>query len=102
MATGTDLQKETRLYRAQLITIEDLEAFKTDLLDGIKELLKSATDIQGGKEWLKSSEVRKMLGVSPGTLQNLRVNGKLPFTKIGRLIFYRHQDIIELLQEGLK
>jgi len=32
--------------------------------------------------------VRKLLGVSNGTLQTLRVNGSLPFSKIGGLYFY--------------
>ncbi|MBT1695909.1 helix-turn-helix domain-containing protein [Fulvivirgaceae bacterium PWU4] len=97
MATVENLSEGTRLYRNQLITIEDLQSFKVELLNEIKELLKGAAT-PGTKEWLKSSEVRKMLGISPGTLQNLRISGKLPFTKIGRLIFYRHQDITRLLR----
>jgi hypothetical protein len=35
------------------------------------------------KQWLKSVDVRKMLNISPGTLQNLRINGTLRYTKIG-------------------
>jgi hypothetical protein len=35
------------------------------------------------KEWLKSSEVRNMLGISHITLQNLRTNGLLPHSKLG-------------------
>lgn len=97
MATKGELLDGAKLYRNQLVTIEDLEAFKIDLLIEIKELLKADLAPKGSKEWLKSSEVRKMLGVSPGTLQNLRVTGKLPFSKVGRLIFYRQQDITKLL-----
>lgn len=40
-----------------------------------------------------------MLKISPGTLQNLRVNGTLRFTKIGGIIYYSYEDI-ELLLEG--
>jgi isocitrate dehydrogenase kinase/phosphatase len=38
--------------------------------------------------------------VSPGTLQNLRVNGTLPFTKIGGVIFYDYDDIQRMLEEN--
>jgi hypothetical protein len=41
-----------------------------------------------------------MLGVSLGTLQNLRVNGKFPFTKIGGINFYRYDGILKLLERN--
>jgi hypothetical protein len=64
---------------AQIITTEDLYIFKQELLQELKDLIISLPNQQ--KKWLKSPEVRKMLGISPGTLQNLRVNGTLPYTK---------------------
>ncbi|WP_423212698.1 helix-turn-helix domain-containing protein [Myroides odoratimimus] len=50
------------------------------------------------KQWIKSYEVRKLLGISPGTLQNMRLNGTIPFKKIGGLIFYRYEDIIKMME----
>ena len=94
---GKNLRDGSKIYREQLITIEDLETFKADLLNEIRKLLQPGATQQGRKEWLRSSEVRKMLGISPGTLQNLRVNGKLPFTKIGGITLYRSEDISKLL-----
>jgi len=41
--------------------------------------------------------VKKLLGISPGTLQNLRINGTLPFTKIGGVILYDYEDIQKML-----
>uniref|UniRef100_UPI004047A37D helix-turn-helix domain-containing protein n=1 Tax=Roseivirga sp. TaxID=1964215 RepID=UPI004047A37D len=55
---------------------------------------------QPSKKWLKSYEVRKLLDISPGTLQNLRVNGTLPFTKIGGVIYYDYTDIQSMLQSN--
>ncbi|TAN15367.1 MAG: DNA-binding protein [Chitinophagaceae bacterium] len=81
----------------QLVTINDLLVLKSDLLSEFKKLLKEAGG-QPVKKWLKSYEVRKLLGISPGTLQNLRVNGTLPFTKIGGVIYYDQEDIKEMLQ----
>jgi hypothetical protein len=82
----------------ELITREDLKQFKNEMLTEIKHLLKPG---QGqSKQWLKSYEVRKLLNISPGTLQNLRINGTLRYTKIGGLLYYKHEDIIKLLEDN--
>ena len=85
----------------EIITKQDLAQFKTELLDDIKEIINSGETAQTPRKWLKSYEVKKMLGISPGTLQNLRINGTLSFTKIGGLIFYSYDDIVKLM-EGKK
>jgi hypothetical protein len=91
---------EKKIYRDQLITLGDLEHFKTDLLNELSRIRQQPQQAQT-KTWLKSSEVRKLLCISPGTLQNLRVNGTLPFSKIGSIVYYKQEDILKLL-EGSK
>ncbi|PIB29663.1 hypothetical protein BFP77_05835 [Maribacter sp. 4U21] len=54
---------------ATIITTEDLREFKMELLDDIKQLLSNQSG-HSSKKWLKSPEVRELLGISPGTLQN--------------------------------
>ncbi len=82
----------------ELITREDLKHFKNEMLTEIKHLFKPS---QGqSKQWLKSYEVRKLLNISPGTLQNLRVNGTLRYTKIGGLLYYKLEDIEKLLEDN--
>src|SRR4051812_10908114 len=81
----------------ELITKEDLHQFKHDLLEEIRTILKQKTNLQQ-KEWLKSYEVRKMLGISPGTLQQLRVNGTLEFTQLGGLMYYKYDDIAKIME----
>ena len=39
-----------------------------------------------------------MLGISHGTLQNLRIKNLIPYHKIGGLMFYKYDDIIKLLE----
>ncbi|MEQ3676066.1 MAG: helix-turn-helix domain-containing protein [Dokdonia sp.] len=75
-----------------IITTDDLREFKMELLDDIKKLL---TNQAKGKfkKYLKSSEVMDLLQVSPGTLQNLRINGTLPYTKVGGIIYYDAEEI---------
>ncbi|RBL90449.1 helix-turn-helix domain-containing protein [Chitinophaga flava] len=84
---------------AEILTREDLAIFKTELFQELRELV-NAPAIQPRK-WLKSYEVRDLLGISPGTLQNMRIKGTLSFTKIGGLIFYEYDDILKLM-EGTK
>ena len=91
---------EKKVYRDQLITLGDLNQFKTDLLNELARILQQPQQSQQ-KSWLKSSEVRTLLSISPGTLQNLRVNGTLPFSKIGSIVYYKQEDILKLL-EGAK
>jgi hypothetical protein len=84
---------------ATIITTEDLREFKMELLDDIKKLLSN----QSGsvtKKWLKSPEVRELLGISPGTLQNLRINGTLPYTKVGGVLYYDYGEIVKVLESN--
>ena len=81
----------------EIITVEDLQVFKSELISDIKDLLKELKG-QPNKKWLKSYEVRKLLNISPGTLQNLRINGTLPYTKIGGVMYYDYADIQNMLQ----
>jgi hypothetical protein len=84
----------------EMITREDLKQFKSELLDEIRQIMKPG---QGqSKQWLKSVDVRRMLNISPGTLQNLRINGTLRFTKIGGMMYYKLEDIHKVLEGGLK
>jgi hypothetical protein len=82
----------------QIITIEDLNEFRSLLLNDLKEIINSKP--QQSKQWLKSNEVRKLLNISPGTLQNLRINGTLTYTKIGGIMYYNHSDIDKLLNQN--
>ena len=79
-----------------IITRQDLQHLRMQLLEDIKELLASRTG--STTEWLKSSEVRKLLKISPGTLQNLRITGVLRFTKVGSMLYYKHEDIVKILE----
>ena len=79
----------------EVITREDLNEFRSLLLNDLKEIIHS--NPQQAKQWLKSKEVRKLLNISPGTLQNLRINGTLTYTKVGGIMYYDNSDINKLL-----
>ncbi len=83
----------------QIITTDDLREFKIELLEDIKKILKSTTSTEN-KKYLKSAEMMKLLKISPGTLQTLRINGTLPYTKIGGIIFYDADEIHKVMKEN--
>ncbi len=82
---------------ATILTTEDLQEFKIELLQEFKKLLQSNAEFKP-KKWLRSPEVRKLLDISPGTLQNLRINGTLPYTKMGGVLYYEYADILKIMQ----
>ena len=83
---------------ANVITMEDLERFKKELLDEIKALLSNTTPVK--KQFLKSPDVRELLGISPGTLQTLRINGTLSYTKIGGTLYYEYADVVKIFEKN--
>lgn len=75
------------VVRHQLVTLEDLETFKQELLLGIRCLFtQHATPV--AKKWMKTYEVRQLLGISRGTLNTLKKKGSIAFSKIGGIIYY--------------
>ncbi|WP_232831888.1 helix-turn-helix domain-containing protein [Taibaiella helva] len=90
-------ERKSGLCKDQLITVEDLAQFKAELLEALEPLLRSSKTFND-KKWLKSYEVRKILGISAGKLLTLRTNGTLPFARIGGVIYYDQQDINQMFE----
>lgn len=84
------------LLNHQNVTKKDLLNFGNLLLTEFKNLADSK---EQPAQWLKSSEVRKLLKISPGTLQNLRINGTLNYKRIGGIIYYKYDDIKKMLEQ---
>ena len=83
----------------EILTKEDLQIFRIELINELKQLFLQHTG-RYTKDWLKSNEVRKLLGISPNTLQNLRVTGKLYSSKVGGIHYYRFSEIEKLLDNS--
>lgn len=82
--------------QANIVTTEDLMKFKEDLLAEIKELLIKNERITIDK-WIKSNKVMDKLEISPGTLQNFRINDTIPYSKLGGILYYDEEKINEIL-----
>ena len=97
MATSEKVYGDQRNnLKYQWATVEDLQVVKEEIIAEIRRLLKSAQQ-KSEKRWMKTKEVRKMLDISQGTLQSIRVNGSLPYTKIGGVYYYDLEDIQSML-----
>jgi hypothetical protein len=98
--TDRSPRDENAIYLDQLITKRDLVKFQEELLLKISNLLQKPIESQN-QEWLKSAEVRKLLKISPGTLQSLRISGVLPYTRLGGSLYYKRSDL-EIVMEKRK
>lgn len=58
----------------------------------VERLCREQEDL-GEKEWLDSNDVCRLLCISPRTLQTMRENGTLAYTKISHKVYYRLEDV---------
>ena len=69
----------------------------------LEELMKSEKTNNRKKlseTWLDNQEVMDILKISPRTLQAMRDNKTLPFSKVGGKIYYRATDVEKLLKDN--
>ncbi len=64
----------------QLLTIGDLENFKDEMLNEIKQIVKESKG-QPGKKWLKSTEVKNYLGFPTASSKRFVIRGLYPTQK---------------------
>lgn len=83
-----------------MITQQDLVDFKISVLSEIKDILESYNSISNNSMWLRSADVQKILSCSASTLQNLRTNESLPYTKLAGTLYYSIEDIMRILEEN--
>ena len=83
------------------VTYGDLQmmkqALREEILQDTRKLLAEQAPTPQ-KKWLKNNAVRDLLGVSAGTLQSMRDNGILPFSRIGRHFYYDSDEIEAVLE----
>jgi len=65
-------------------------------------LTEKPSDTTPLEDWIDGQIVMQVLHISPRTLQTLRTNGTLPYSRIGNKLYYRKQDIIKILTDNYK
>lgn len=83
----------------EIVTKSDLAEFKNSLIKELSELFGSRKPKEQ-REWLKTYEVMALLDISKSTLHQLRINGTLAYTRIGHCVYYKYNDIRELMEKN--
>ncbi len=81
----------------ELITKDDFTRFKQELFSELKTFLTPTT--VPIKRWLKTHEVLRLLKISSGTLQTLRINGTIKAKKVGGTLYYDYIEIEKMLSK---
>ena len=81
---------------SEIATKTDLEKVKEELISAVKEIFSQTSATS--KKWLKTEELKRLLGLSSSGIQNLRINGTIPYTKLGGVIYYDFSEIVKILE----
>lgn len=81
---------QAELLRQKRISLNDLTDTEIDKLIDYSTL----------NDWIDNQDVMHILHISPRTLQTLRTNGTLPYSRIGNKLYYRKQDIQKILADN--
>jgi hypothetical protein len=77
---------------------DDFKNMKAEIVRELAILMKKANT---PSKWMKSAEVREMLGgISAAKLQSLRVNGSIPGVNADGLWLYSYDDVIKFLESN--
>lgn len=76
--------------KRKIISIDDLTDEQLDILYDRAFL----------EDWIDGQMVMQKLHISPRTLQTLRSNGTIPYTKIGHKIWYLKRDLERVLRNN--
>lgn len=84
------------------ITKEDLRQFGLLLQDKMQQIFMQLNCSQNESvepQWLKSKAVRKLLDISAGSVQNLRISHKVRFKKVLGSYYYNREDLLKLFED---
>ena len=87
------------LRKCPLIQAELLRQGKISLDDLSDEELDKLIEHTFFEDWIDNQDVMQLLHISVRTLQTLRSNGTLPYSRINNKIYYRRQDIQRILAD---
>lgn len=88
------------LRKCPVIQAELLKQGKISLDDLSDEELDRLVEHTFLEDWIDNQDVMQLLHISSRTLQTLRSNGTLPYSRINNKIYYRRQDIQQILADN--
>jgi hypothetical protein len=88
------------LRKCPVIQAELLHQGRMSLDDLSSEELDKLIEHTFLEDWIDNQDVMRLLHISARTLQTMRTNGTLPYTRISNKIYYRRQDIQKILADN--
>lgn len=68
-------------------------------LESVEALLQKKSEEEVSNQWIESTQVRKILGISAKTWQTYRDERRIPFSQFGRKIYVKQSDLNSFMQE---
>ena len=91
-------KKYMEIVNIEAATFQEMKMTLKHFSTRIRQIVRK-TQTKNTEEWLDNQDVCTLLKISPRTLQNLRNNGSIPYTRIERKIFYNKRDIWNFIEE---
>lgn len=83
----------------EIVTKAELSELRTEILEKLEQIARhTCATSPEVKPYLRSAEVKRLLGISHGKLQQMRDRGQIKFTRVDGTLFYRASDIDALLK----
>lgn len=87
----------------EVVTKDDLRQFRMMLVDDFRKIInenstQNKPENQLNLKWLKSRAVKKLLDISPASIQNLRISGKVRYKKVLGSYYYNREDLENLFK----
>ena len=68
--------------------------------NAVREELAAAANLKKEKEFLNARDVCALLNISVSTLSKWKRESKIPYSKIGKRVFFKRQDVINSLKDS--
>lgn len=68
--------------------------------NAVREELAAAANLKKEKEFLNARDVCALLNISVSTLSKWKRENRIPFSKIGKRVFFSRQDVIDSLKDS--
>jgi hypothetical protein len=81
-----------------VITAEDLERQLQKVVDELKFAV--TNNDSSNVRWIRSKQVKELLGISDSKLQTMRINRSITYSQIDGTYFYDKVSILRLLEQN--
>ena len=98
-----DFYERKKINDMEIISIEG-RTYES-LMERFEQIVRKVDALceqSGGKElkkWLDGQDVCSILNISKRTLQSLRDSGRLSYTQINRMMYYKPEDVERLIND---